>query len=301
MRNQVHQGEKMKRLGLSVGLAIVFCAAMSALANAAGFSFRTVIFPNDTFTQLLGINDFDVIAGYHGATINKGFVFTPPNHFTDENFPASAQTQVTGINDRFKTAGFYIDTGGLNHGFLRTPGGTFSTVDFPGTKFNQLLGLNFHAQAVGYFADSPGFTLDHAYIYDANGGVFLQIVIPLAVNGSQATGINDQQEVCGFYIDSGMGTHGFVLNFGTLTTLNFPGASSTQALGLNDQGQVVGVYTVGAAMHGFVYNSKHGHFYSVDDPNGVGTTTINGINNFGQIVGFYVDSMKNTDGFIGTP
>jgi hypothetical protein len=164
-----------------------------------------------------------------------------------------------------------------------------------------LLGLNFHAQAVNYFADSPGFTLDHAYIYDANGGVFLQIVIPLAVNGSQATGINDQQEVCGFYIDSGMVTHGFLLNFGTLTTLNFPGASSTQALGLNDQGQVVGVYTVGAAMHGFVYNSKHGHFYSVDDPNGVGTTTINGINNFGQIVGFYVDSMKNTDGFIGTP
>jgi hypothetical protein len=275
---------------------------MSALASAAGFSFTTVIFPGDTFTQLLGINDFDVIAGYHGATVNKGFVFTPPNHFTSENFPNSAQTQVVAINNNFKTAGFYITTGGVTHGFLRKSNGTFSTVDFPGTGFNQLLGLNIRAQAVGYFADSPSFTLDHPYIYDENGGVFLQIVIPLATKGAQATGINDQQVVCGFYIDSASVTHGFLLNAGTLTTLNFPGTTttSTSALGLNDLGQVVGVYTVGTAMHGFIFNTKNGSFRSVDDPNGVGTTTINGINNFSQIVGFYVDSLGHTDGFIGT-
>ena len=76
-------------------------------------------------------------------------------------------------------------------------------------------------------------------------------------------------------------THGFLLNFGTLTTLDFPatGTTSTMALGLNDKGQVVGVYMVGTAMHGFVYNSTNGHFHSVDDPKGVGSTTINGINN----------------------
>ena len=73
------------------------------------------------------------------------------------------------------------------------------------------------------------------------------------------------------------------------------------ALGLNDKGQVVGVYMVGTAMHGFVYNSTNGHFHSIDDPNGLGTTTINGINNLRQIVGFYIDSNGHTDGFIGTP
>jgi hypothetical protein len=290
----------MKRLGLSVGLAIVFCGAMSALASAANYSFRKVVFPGDTFTQLLGINDFDVIAGYHGATVNKGFVFSLPNHFTDENFPSSAQTQVTGINDNFKTSGFYIDSGGVNHGFFRTPAGVFSTVDFPSTGFNQLLGLNFRAQEVGYYADSPAFTVDHAYIYDTNGGVFLPIINPLSVS-SQATGINNEQVVCGFYIDSGAVTHGFMLNAGTLTTLDFPGATSTMALGLNDENQVVGVYNVGTPMHGFIYNVISKRFHSVDDPGGIGTTTINGINNLGQIVGFYVDSKGNTDGFIGTP
>jgi uncharacterized membrane protein len=297
----------MKRLGFSLGLAIVFCGAMSAMANAAGFSFRTVLFKGDTFTQLLGIDDFDLVAGYHGATVNKGFVFTLPNHFTSENFPASLQTQVTGINDNFKTSGFYIDGDEVTHGFLRTRGAVFSTVDFPGTEFNQLLGLNFRGQAVGYFADSPGFTVDHAYIYDEGGNTFLQIV-NAAWTSSQATGINDQGVVCGFYVDISSVTHGFILNGGTLTTLDFPGSNFTQALGLNNNGQVVGVYSTanGAPpMHGFVYNSAIGHFRTVDDPDGVNgglsTTTVNGINNLGQVVGFYVDKTGNTDGFIGTP
>jgi hypothetical protein len=36
----------------------------------------------------------------------------------------------------------------------------------------------------------------------------------------------------------------------------------------------------------------------VNDPHGVDTTVVNGINNQGQIVGFYVDSLGNTDGFL---
>jgi uncharacterized membrane protein len=298
----------VRKLSFIVALAIIFCGAMSAVANAVTYTFKTVIFPGDTFTQLLGIDDFGVIAGYHGSGAmghpNVGFVFTLPNNFTIENFPGAAQTQVIAINDAFKTAGFYIDTGGVTHGFLRKANGVFSTVDLPGTSFNQLLGQNFRGQAAGYLADPTAFTFDHPYIYDENGGVFEEIVNPLAANGSQATGINDLEQVCGFYVDSGGATHGFLLNAGTLTTLDFPGATGfTQALGLNDEGRVVGVYNVGTGMttatHGFIY--KNGHFQSVDDPDGIGTTTINGVNNFGQIVGFYVDSKGNTDGFIGSP
>ncbi len=34
---------------------------------------------------------------------------------------------------------------------------------------------------------------------------------------------------------------------------------------------------------------------------GVNTTTINGINNAGDLVGFYVDAKGNTDGMLGVP
>ena len=54
--------------------------------------------------------------------------------------------------------------------------------------------------------------------------------IPAAVGGAQATGVNNSQQVCGFYIDSSMVNHGFLLNFGQLTTLDPPGASSRRRL-----------------------------------------------------------------------
>jgi len=300
----------MKKFLLVVvlGLAVLLCISMTILAGEkeTRFSFRTVIFPGDTFTQLLGINDFEVIAGYHGANVNKGFVFTFPNNFTPENFPNSAQTQVIGINNRgffspfafaFDTDGFYIDMAGTTHGFLDI-NGTFTTVDFPGTTFNQLLGLNNFDQAAGYYADAAG--IDHPYIFDNNGGVFLVITIPPATGGAQATGINDRGSISGFYIDNAGKNHGFLIAKGTFFTLDFPGATLTQAFGLNNEDDVVGAYTDAAGLtHGFIFDD--GFFQSVDDPNGVGTTTINGINDRGQLVGFFVDAAGNTDGLVATP
>jgi uncharacterized membrane protein len=209
---------------------------------------------------------------------------------------------VIGINNNKspKTCGFYIAQGGINHGFLRKSNGTFTTVDFPGTTFNQLLGLNDVAQAAGYYADSSN--IDHAYIYNEAGGVFLVIVIPAAVEGSQATGINNLGQISGFYIDSRGINHGFLLIAGTFKTLDFPGSTFTQALGLNNKGLVVGAYLdSGGNSHGFIYDTNGKSYQSIDDPNGIGTTVINGINDNGQIVGFYVDSNGNTDGLVGTP
>jgi hypothetical protein len=45
---------------------------------------------------------------------------------------------------------------------------------------------------------------------------------------------------------------------------------------------------------------KHAQWQSIDDPNGVGTTTVNGLNDSANLVGFYVDSAGNTDGFLAT-
>ena len=39
----------------------------------------------------------------------------------------------------------------------------------------------------------------------------------------------------------------------------------------------------------------------VDDPHGHGTTTINGVNDHGDLVGFYTDSAGNTDGMLALP
>ena len=43
------------------------------------------------------------------------------------------------------------------------------------------------------------------------------------------------------------------------------------------------------------------HWQSIDDPNGVGSTLVNGINAAGDLVGFYTDAAGNTDGMLATP
>jgi hypothetical protein len=60
---------------------------------------------------------------------------------------------------------------------------------------------------------------------------------------------------------------------------------STALLGLNNFGEAVGFDIDGAGdMHGIVCSATG--CTQVDDPNGIGTTTFNGVNAKGQIVGF---------------
>jgi hypothetical protein len=274
-------------------------AAESPDQASAAFTFLKISFPGDQrFTQLLGINDHNVIAGYHGDentenTPNKGFTSLPPN-FTEENFPNSVQTQVIGINNDGDTVGFYIDQGGNTHGFLKSK--DFTNVDLPGTTFNQLLGINNKGQAAGYFQDAAG--LQHSYVRDGDGN-FLVLNIPMPSN--QATGINDDGTVVGFEQSSPAATtaSGYILKDGKVTVLNYPNSTFTQALGINGKDEVVGTYTdaVGNG-HGFVY--RDGHYLSVDVP-GAANTVINGVNDDGRLVGFFSDGNGNTIGAVGEP
>jgi len=150
-------------------------------------------------------------------------------------------------------------------------------------------------QAAGYYADASG--NDHAYIFQ--GGTFTLISTPGV--SSQATGINNSGNISGFYIDGAGVNHGFLIRGGVFKTLDFPGGTFTQALGLNNQRQVVGFYMDAAGnTHGFLYDVATGVYESVNDPMGVDSTLINGINDVGQITGFYVDPKTgNTNGFVG--
>jgi probable HAF family extracellular repeat protein len=297
----------MKRLNLIFALALVLTFCTSAFAQQT-YSFRKVVFgdPNVSFTQLLGINNSDVIAGYHNFQQNQGFTLVLPNSFTGENFPNSMMTQVIGINDRLTTDGFYVDNSGITHGFFRTSNGKFTTVDYPGsqiaTEFNQLLSQNDNYQAAGYYSNSiANTTPDIPYTYDEVGGVFHVIMIPGAVGGAQATGINNSGVTCGFFIDANQVNHGWIIFNGIFMPLDVPGSTFTQALGLNNRGQVVGAFTDGGGQtHGFVYTIGTASFQTIDEPQGVGTTIVNGINDAGKLVGFYGTAPINT-GFVATP
>ena len=303
--------------GLIAGgaLALTTTAASAAtLGSGTSYSFRTIDNPRDlTFNQLLGVNDQGEIAGYFGSGAqghpNKGYVIPASSGaFINENFPGSVQTQVTGLNNRGITVGFWSSMNNANqvndnHGFVDV-GGHFRTADFPtgspaSPPVDQLLGVNDNDVAVGFYTDANG--NNHGYEYNINTRTYRSVVDPYNMGASlQATAINDRGDIAG-----NIGSGGFLLaQGGRFITLSAPGASSTMALGVNNDDEGVGVYTVGsgssAQMHGFTW-TPGGGFRTVDDPHGAGTTTINGVNDHGQLVGFYVDANGNTDGFLATP
>jgi hypothetical protein len=142
------------------------------------------------------------------------------------------------------------------------------------------------------------------------------IEIPLTTfNGAvatQASDITDDHLVCGLWTDSNGNNHGFVARLGNNSLTSFSTfnviikgvtASSTSAFGCNNRGEIVGNFTLAGQVHGFIFT--HGKFFQYD-PKGSSQTTvlgvqgtfINGINDEGNIVGFFSDGVSTVHGFV---
>ena len=300
-------------------LTAVALASIVHPAHAVTLSFQDVVNTTDpTFNQELGINTAGTIAGYFGSGAaghpNKGYTVVSPYNtsanFTNENFLGSVQTQVTGLNNIGTTVGFWSNTnvgGGMDSNFGFTDvGGVFTPVNNPNTAtttpmFNQLLGVNDSNVAVGFYTDAAGVT--HGYTYTIATKTFsTNIDDPKAVGNTTAAAINNAGEIAGFYTDAAGAFHGFIDIGGVFTTLDAAGAMDTSLLGLNNLGEAVGFdIDMAGAMHGIVCSITALTCTPFDDPAGIGTTTFNGVNDKGQIVGFYVNGDDNTIGLLATP
>jgi hypothetical protein len=292
--------------------------ASTASAHAAAattYTFTTLDNAKDlTFNQLLGINTKNVIAGYFGSGAtghpNKGYLLKPPYaqaDYTNENFPGSVQTQVTGLNNLGDTCGFWVSGNNTNRGFVEW-NGVFASYTDPSTPkvagaVNQLLGINDAGNAVGFYNDAK----NNAHPYELNQatGKFTALHIADAVSAT-AAGINNAGDIVGFFTDASGSTESFLLTAShQLVTYQFPGGSDTQALGINSNNEIVGSYLDSkGVMHGFTLTDPLGpvsHWQKIDDPHGIGSTVVNGINSAGDLVGFYTDSAGNTDGMLAVP
>jgi probable HAF family extracellular repeat protein len=196
------------------------------------------------------------------------------------------------MNSSGEVVGYYYN--GLDHqehGFLYS-GGTYTILDDPGVATFPL-GINANGDVVGWFNDRTG---DHAFLY--SGGTYTTLK-DLGYN-TFAEGINKSGQIVGYYqldVSANFQNHGFLYSGGTYITLDDPFASnsypSSTANGtipsrINDEGQVVGhYYDSSGNVHGFLYDN--GKYTTLDDPTpGTTTTVATGINDKGDIVGYFV-------------
>ena len=158
-----------------------------------------------------------------------------------------------------------------------------------GTNMN---GIANNGAAVGVAINDNG--NDNNFVRNPNGSTTGPLNIDASTN-AMAFGINSGGNVVGmvngaaFYLPSG----------GSAQTLTQVGGGST-AFGINDDGNIVGQLTEGVSTPGFYLASNAStSFTTILAPPGVGTEDVNaqGINDNGLIVGFYVNTMGEDQGF----
>jgi hypothetical protein len=219
------------------------------------------------------------------ATVSLGdpinFTFTT---ITDPNALAG-QTYVTGINNAGQIVGYYLSLGSGNvevaNGFVDT-NGVFTTITDPnGIGNTYVTGINDLGQIAGYYAIPNDDHVSEGFV-DTNGSFTDIGVVGLGGVG----GINDAGQIAGSYANE---ASGFVDTNGSFTTITDPNADPsgiTEASDINNLGQIVGTYnTISSGDNGFEDNN--GSFTTIDDPNAAQVTYVTGLNDAGDIVGYY--------------
>jgi hypothetical protein len=225
-----------------------------------------------------------------------------PLSFTFTNFDVlgSASTRITGANDSGLMVGWYTDANGT-HGFTLQNGNESQFTALTATNATTVLGVNDNGDMVGF---TGAVNTGIAFIYNAAGNSFTQV--PLNSFGSpnavldQATGINGNGLVTGFYAQSGI-TKGYTDNGGTISfPITEAGATNTTLTGLNLSGTIVGFGGFSGGINK-AFTDTSGTFSSAYLAPGSASTCFQGIDTAGDIVGDYAAAggcSTNTQGLL---
>ena len=212
-------------------------------------------------------------------------------------------TQANGINDAGQIVGAnYLPTNNPTgaSGFIYQNGAFTNILNYPSAAGTDATGISASGQVVGTYGDNQGVLQGFTYS-SGTYNPFNPISFPMSISPSGQ-----------YIVGQNNGFAGVLYNGVSLTTINVPvspsnpfGSTDNHAYGVNDSGAVVGVYnefstpapsTSQLSQNGYLYDN--GSYTTIADPLG-NSTSATGINDAGQIVGFYTGT-SGTFGFVYT-
>lgn len=287
-------------------LAVLWLAA-SPLLDAAEYRYVKIHVPGSVDTRANGINARGDIVGFftdfegvtHGYLRRNGRFFTV-------DVPGAKFTSAFSVNARGDIVGRYVDADDNGHGYLFSDG-EFTRIDYPGAAETEARGINNAGDIAGRFFTRGGLEIG----FMLKDGRFQTIRVP----GSCATQASMAQDngrvLVGHFCSTPDGAlHAFMRNrSGEFRSIDFPSGGSfpcTGARSVNERGDVVGPYSVAdnagecgpGNSRGYVF--RDGKFVAIDFP-GATLTFPGGINNYGTIVGLYIDQAGVSHGFKAIP
>jgi hypothetical protein len=175
--------------------------------------------------------------------------------------------------------------------------GGYQFTNFNGPMPGTAAGSGTNMNGISNSGTAVGFDLD------GNGNFANFIANPFKSTSATTLNINGSKTAMALGVNSAgtvVGTDGngnaFALSHGKLKTFIPNGGMSATAFGINDQGAIVGQYVTSTATPGFVQvNPKT--TLTINAPSGPNVVNAQGIDNKGQIVGFYVGTDGQVHGF----
>jgi hypothetical protein len=241
-------------LGLSLG------ASQAKAGEEPKYQFITLPLPVPG--QAVGINDEGLVTGFYTDPATGdvfSFQYLHGDLKTGISGPGDTYTSIGPANNFGLEGGNYGDLSNQQAVIYDIRRGTFTPLpEIPGMPFSFGDGLNDfgHASGIAYPSGNwldGGNGLGTNWIWDGRDYSFFEV--PGAVNGTVAGGINDWDQVAGFFIDASGSPQGFVKDGSHYTTFNEPGSLYTLAFGIDNQGVVAGEYVDTNGYH-------HGYFWS---------------------------------------
>jgi len=193
--------------GEIVGTAFLQDGAQGFLRQENGTIINLPAAPGNLAAQPSGINNWrDIVGslstvtapGVHGFLLHRG-------QYTMIDFPGTAFTVCTGINNSGLVTGYYSDGSGETHGFLWSQGNfiaTFQVTSSTGAKNTFPMAVNDFGQVSGDFSNP--FPTQGAFVRNFDGTIrILDLATLLQPIGGGAsgllTGINNQGDLLGSF------------------------------------------------------------------------------------------------------
>jgi hypothetical protein len=228
-------------------------------------SYRNAAGTEALITQVRGIGPSGEVVGSYRmpgeAPVNfHGFILTREGEFVSVDYPGHINTIAQRILPDGTILGCYHDTDMMAsmHGMLRDKDG-FSEIDAFASMHNGATPSG--NRITGLFTDME---TGKARAYVIEDGVFTPFDAPNSV-ATAAWDMSPSGTIVGLFVDPALRTHGFVLERGQFTTIDYPlspvtNANYTDVFGINASGDIVGKFREGpmGPFHGYIATRKGG-------------------------------------------
>lgn len=244
-----------------------------------------------------GINNDRLVTGYYEDSNSRyhGFLWRG-GALETVDYPGAAYTYLFGVNNRGVAIGYYGDGATQHAAIYSIESRTWTDLpDIPGYSQNEGYGINDDGIAVGNAFTS---NTSAAWIWNPTTLSYSFFAVPGAAQYSTSpSGLNDKDQVAGYFADASGVYHGFIKEYGTYTTIDVPGATNTFLDGLNNRGVVQGqIYNAAGAAEGFVATS--GGIFTIVNYPGPKMTALVGINERGDVCGGFWETFGANQAFV---